>query len=349
MRTIDADAHVIETQATWAHLGEAGRNYTPMVVTHTSGHETHGLEGNVQKQFWVIDNRLLPKEHNVGSDTSVDAREMRDIDARLKHMDELEIDTQVLFPTLFLRPYTDKTDIEYALCRSYNRWLADIWKRGDGRLRRVAAPPLLSMDAVGDEIKFAKDNGACGIFMRGVECERRLNDPYFFPVYELAGELDLAVCLHSGNNSFTINEFYRDDLSFLKFKMQVVGACHSLLMDGVPAKFPQVRWGFIEVSAQWIPYVLNDLEQRFKLLGRPFSKTILSDNRMYVGCETSDDLSYVLRYAGEDTLVIGTDYGHHDQATEIVALRRLRRDSDLDGRVIDKILGDNPRALYNLN
>ena len=44
----------------------------------------------------------------------------------------------------------------------------------------------------------------------------------------------------------------------------VIGAFHSIVLDGIVERFPKLRWGFIEVSAQWIPYVLNDLELRFK-------------------------------------------------------------------------------------
>ena len=75
---------------------------------------------------------------------------------------------------------------------------------------------------------------------------------------------------------------------------------------------------------------------------------MLKENRIYVTCQTDDDLDHVLSYAGEDHLVIGTDYGHADNAAEIVALRKLRTDGKLPARVIDKILGDNPRALYGL-
>jgi predicted TIM-barrel fold metal-dependent hydrolase len=56
----------------------------------------------------------------------------------------------------------------------------------------------------------------------------------------------------------------------------------------------------------------------------------------------------ILPYAGEDNLVIGTDYGHSDSSTEIEALRLLKQDGKVPARVIDKILGDNPRALYGL-
>ena len=47
---------------------------------------------------------------------------------------------------------------------------------------------------------------------------------------------------------------------------------------------------------------------------------------MWVACENTDDLPYILSHAGEDRLMIGTDYGHHDPSTEINAIRLLRND-----------------------
>ena len=336
-RTIDSDAHVIETPFTWEFMAEAERKHAPFSVTREDGPE-----------YWVVDNRLHPKNNNVGANTSADQREMRDLDARLKHMDELEVDVQVLYPTLMLRPYTHSRPTELAMCKSYNRWLAEVWKKGRGRLRWVAMPPLLSPDALRGELRFARDNGACGVFMRGVEYEKRLSDPDLFPLYDLASELDLAVCVHAGTNSSAIHDLYEGETGFSRFKLPVVGTFHSLLMEGTPALFPKLRWGFVEVSAQWVPYALNDLRLRFRKIGRPVPENVMAENRMYVACQTTDDLPVVLRDTGEDNLVIGTDYGHNDTSSQIEALRLLRSEGSVPARVIDKILGDNARALYGL-
>lgn len=107
LKTIDADAHVIEQPYTWSFMKDDDAAYLPMVVNFGSGNLRLGAQGNVQKEFWVVDGRIQAKEANLGIDnTSVESREMRDVSARLKHMDELEIDVQVLYPTLFLRPIT---------------------------------------------------------------------------------------------------------------------------------------------------------------------------------------------------------------------------------------------------
>ena len=110
------------------------RQYTRRPSCATSG--TGCPSGRTE--YWFVDGRLQPKNHNVGLDTTPEAREMRDVEARLRHMDELEVDVQVLYPTLFLRPVTMKPAVELALCRTYNRWLAGLCEGTKGRLRWIA-------------------------------------------------------------------------------------------------------------------------------------------------------------------------------------------------------------------
>jgi predicted TIM-barrel fold metal-dependent hydrolase len=69
---------------------------------------------------------------------------------------------------------------------------------------------------------------------------------------------------------------------------------------------------------------------------------------MYVACQTTDDLPVILKDAGEDNLVIGTDYGHNDTSSQIEALRLLRSEGSVPSDIVDKILGANARALYGL-
>ncbi len=340
--TIDSDAHVIETMETWSYLEEHERKYLPQLV---SGKATNGAA----QEYWLLDKRIHDREVNLGLDVPEESREMRDVELRIRHMDELAVDIQVLFPTLMLRPIVDRAPIEFALCRSYNRWLADIWKLGRGRLRWVAVPPILSLDMARAELEFCKDNGACGIFMRCLENERHISDSYFDPLYEIAGDLDLPIAIHLGNGSFTTHDFYAKDTTFTKFKLPTVGAFHSLIMHETPSRFPRVRWGIIEACANWLPYVINDLRHRFKRRGKELPADLLGANRIYVTCEITDDLPYILNAVGSDNLIIGTDYGHSDSSTEIEALRLLRDKPEIGAETVDKILGQNPARFYGLD
>ena len=348
MGSVAPDAHLIESSLTWDHIAPGDEAHRPLVVTQTWGREVKNNEGGTAREYWLMDNRVHAKDRNVGSDTTVESREMSDIAARLDHMDALDIDIQVLYPTVFLRPAVRTRDAELAMIRAYNRWLASIWKQAPDRLRWVAMPPLLSLDKLTDELARAKDNGACGVFMRGLEWDRSVADPYFFPVYAAASALDLAVCFHSGNNSILHHDFFLEDTTFTKFKLAVVGAFHSLLEKNIPATFPDIRWGFVEISAQWVPYVCHDLRYRFLKLGRPMPDRLLDANNMWVACEVTDDIPYILQYAGDDKLMVGTDYGHHDPSSEINAFTIIRGRDDIAPEVIAKMTDANARALYGL-
>jgi predicted TIM-barrel fold metal-dependent hydrolase len=200
-----------------------------------------------------------------------------------------------------------------------------------------------------EEIHFGKEHGACGVFVRAFEGEQRISDPYFFPLYTEAQALNLPICIHASTGNFNYFDLFFTDSGFSTFKLSVVGTFHDLLLKQVPAKFPDLRWAFIEVSAQWLPYVMKDLSLRFAKQGQPFlSKAALKENRMYVACQTSDDLDLILERVGDENIIIGTDYGHNDTASELHALRKLRQSGMIDAATANKILWENPKRLYGL-
>jgi microsomal dipeptidase-like Zn-dependent dipeptidase len=77
-------------------------------------------------------------------------------------------------------------------------------------------------------------------------------------------------------------------------------------------------------------------------------ENLLKEYRQFVSCQTDDDVDYVIKYSGEENLVIGTDYGHNDQSTEIEALRNLKSQGGITPRQYEKITYDNPKELFAL-
>jgi predicted TIM-barrel fold metal-dependent hydrolase len=80
----------------------------------------------------------------------------------------------------------------------------------------------------------------------------------------------------------------------------------------------------------------------------PISTDCLRDYRVYVSTQTDDDFSYVISYAGEENLVIGTDYGHGDTSSELNAIARFKAIDGLSEDVKRKILCDNPKRFYGI-
>ena len=363
MPVIDADTHLDETEATWDHLRADEEQFRP-VTAFPENRET-----NPFMRYWVIDGRRQIRfiRNDQQTKTTVETRELLDIDARLRDMDRLGVETQVIYPTLFLVEFTDRPEIELALRRSYNRWLAGRCKRSGGRLRWVALPPTRNIAAAIDELKFAKDNGACGVLKKGnQEAGAWISDPYFFPLYEAADKLGLPICVHTGSGvpdftpsrQFTFSSFYR-------ITLPVVHAFESLIVHAVPGQFPGLRWGFIEATASWVPFVLYDLRRRLaknKERGlsalRVASQTVyevpadvLTKNRMFISCQVDEDLPYIMQFTGQDNLLAGSDYTHNDAAQEMnftQLLEQRANQGEFPAAAVRKITYDNPRAFYGL-
>jgi uncharacterized protein len=361
MPVIDADTHVDETEETWSYLEGDDARFRPITVTQ----DIPGGSGELPKgynRYWLIDGQLRVRRirDDERTGTVQATRELQDVGARLEHMDALGVDIQVMYPTLFLMQVSGKPDVEAALCRSYNRWMADKWKQGGGRLRWVAPLPLLSMDMAVEELNFVKEHGACGVLKKGRECDNRLaSDPYFFPLYEEASRLDVPICVHLGTGDPELRDAAPDGIAgMLSLTLPVLDAFHALIIRGVPQKFPELRFGFIEATASWVPYLFTELRRghqrrpNTQLEGFELSQDLLRENRFYVTCDTFDDLGQVTKLCGDDNFIIGSDYGHADMSAEIDALRILQEHAaqqHVEKATVDKILSDNARALYGLD
>jgi predicted TIM-barrel fold metal-dependent hydrolase len=357
MPTIDADCHVIEPERAWDYFDESEARYQPLTLSAPNGKKYLAIDGRIRGGTTGEDprGRNVPGKQEAREDlagfarTTEAKRTMEDINGRLRHMDELGVDIQVLYPTtMALGQISPKPEVDVAMSRSYNRWMADCWRQGGGRLRWIAVPGVLNMEIALDQIRWCVDNGACGVMLRGFEGNRLVNDPYFYPMYELAQELDVPICVHAGNANPTYSALVVGS-AWNNAKVPVLSAFHHVLYNGLPDKFPRLRWGFIEAAAGWLPYMITDLRRRLVRDGRPpMKERPLADNRLYVACQTNDDLPYIINCVGEDNLVIGSDYGHSDTSSELEALKTLKETTDLPERVVHKIVDENPRALYGI-
>jgi len=355
-QVIDADAHVVENERVWDYLDAADEKYRPKLLRSPE---------NPRRQIWMLDGENLgnkfpsPDEQQSAEHvkrfgrevaTPVEARELSDVAQRLAHMDELGIDVQILFNSLWITPLTGRPDAEIALSWAWNRWLADVWKRGENRLRWTCVVSALTPAEAVAQIRFAKEHGAVGVCMRPFERHRIMTDPFYYPIYDAAERLDMPITVHLANGSPDLFKLMTNEAGggFSTFRVPTVTACYALIMSEIPRTFPKLRWGFIEVSSQWVPWVIHEVMRRSLGSARPISKTCLREYNIYVSTQTDDDFPYIISYAGEENLVIGTDYGHGDTSSELNAISRFKAMDQLTNEVKRKILFDNPKRFYGI-
>ena len=82
--------------------------------------------------------------------------------------------------------------------------------------------------------------------------------------------------------------------------------------------------------------------------GRQLSDDVFQAYDIFVTCQTDDNLPWLLKYAGEHSLMIGTDYGHIDPSNELDLISILKQHTELSQDTKERILYHNPKALYNL-
>ena len=94
---------------------------------------------------------------------------------------------------------------------------------------------------------------------------------------------------------------------------------------------------------------MREVRQRFiaRNLG-PTPENVLKHFNVYVTCEVSDDIPFVLKHGGDDNLLIGTDYGHTDVSSAMDAIRVFMDMDDVSDEAKTKVLWDNPRKLYGI-
>ena len=348
LRVIDADTHVDESEATWQYIDNAAAKHAPINVSRNV--DAPARSGPDGTRWWLVGDRIQPRViRDDAHHPSRERRELDDVPGRVADMDRMGVDAQVIFPTFFIRYGTSDPVAEQALARSYNRWIAARCAESNGRLRWAAVLPLLDPDMAVEELRWAKEHGACTVFKRGFDIEKSVGDPHFFPVYQEANDLDISICIHTGH-PLPGREW---DRSF-----PVIAGFNSIIMEGLPERFPNLRFGFIEAGASWIPYCLAQMSTHIRakrLLERKqtfeLAKDLLRENRLFVTVDPMDDIEYLLQFGAEDNLIVGTDYCHSDPSANLAALDEVRSWVD-DGKVTEtvarKILDTNARTFYGL-
>src|SRR5712692_519540 len=170
MPVVDADGHVEESVAMFGLLDKEYYPRRPLPLTF----DTDTVYGG-WNAVWFIDGDTYPKVVGRGGSrfvtpttmelakqkpVSIAAQELTDVPARLRDLDRMGIDYQVIYPTLFLTTTAEDVELETALLRTYNTFMAEACANSGGRLRFAALVPIRDVQASVRELRRANELGA---------------------------------------------------------------------------------------------------------------------------------------------------------------------------------------------
>src|ERR1051325_3325570 len=343
----DADAHVIFSPGMWATLPKQYQLRRPRAVriedSADLGRYTNG---------WLIDGRILPCALGPGTQpgnepkrvlkefgASFDAPQfpagsidLSDPQARIRDLDRVGIDVQVLFPTTGYARFTADPGFEAALYRAYNRYTGKQCAQNPKRLKWAGLLPLRDTAEGIKAIEEMQRLGAVAAVVFGTAGERLLSDPGFTPVWDEFARSGLPLCVHMG-------------MSFTPFQ----GVCESFFeAHGIGMSLP-AQMGFVAIVGggmldHYLP-IDRDAQPNKDKLPRNQIEDYLKSGRIFVAAEAEDPLLLQeLALIGEDQILCASDIPHSERR-ETSGNSTIER-KDLSDQQKRKILYDNSVRLF---
>lgn len=126
MVVIDADAHVEEGIVTWRYLDPAWHKWRPfpVVFPEETVFGSHNAAWIIEFKMRMVGGTPTVMKRAQEKGATIPAQELTDIKKRLEYMIEQGVDKQVFFPTLWQGPMAEKVELEAALARSWNIFMA---------------------------------------------------------------------------------------------------------------------------------------------------------------------------------------------------------------------------------
>jgi uncharacterized protein len=250
-------------------------------------------------------------------------------------------------------------EVEYAeaVCRAYNDYVADRYRRVSERLLPMALIPMQSPQAAAAELRRAvRELGLPGAMLPSTGLPLDLGHEYYWPVYQEASDLGCPLGVHGGSNVGiglgSVNSLLASHV--VHHPMGLMIAATSMIHNGVFDRFPELRVAFAEGGCGWTTVLLDRMARNAELgmMGayRTFEQW-LSSGRILIGCEPGEGtLTHLIKRCGPDAWAFSTDYPHE---VDFKAVRReietAYASPDLTTEEKNKLLGDNARRFFHLD
>jgi hypothetical protein len=245
-----------------------------------------------------------------------------------------------------------------AIQRAINEWQLAFWTRRDPRLK---ASILVSQDDTVAAIEEIDRCAKIGEYVQ-INISPRANEPLgrrrYWPIYQRAQELGLPIGIHTGGYGGHAPtgggwpSYYCEEHHSNAHTMAAMLA--SMVIEGVPARFPKLKFVFIEGGFGWVPSAVWRMDQHFERFRSevPHLKRKPSEyvrEHFWFTTQPVDEpdearhLRQLIEGVGIDRLLFSSDYPHWDYDDARFAFKTPLTEVERK-----KIFNSNARAVYGL-
>jgi aminocarboxymuconate-semialdehyde decarboxylase len=271
--------------------------------------------------------------------------------ARIKALDEMQIDIQAISPSPILLFYWDEPAVAGHFSRRQNEAIQAVVKAHPDRFVGFGSVPLQSVE---DSIAIAEEAKILGL--RGLEVgnavgEKPLDDPSFEPFFEAVQKLDMLLFVHPLEGGLDAGDPLSPILgNVLQFTFRTTMMVERMILKGMFEKYPTLRL-CLSHGGGLLAFNIWRLDHSYGL--RPDLKRTIPQKpseylrRLYFDTivHSVSALDYLVKVVGADRIVVGTDYpmamGDFDCVQKLKDLQLSNAERDL-------ILGANAAQALKL-
>jgi uncharacterized protein len=256
---------------------------------------------------------------------------------RPRALDNLGFASQLVFTTWCLGNFgLDETDapLAYATAQAHNRMMADFCSV-DRRLLGTAYVPLADFERATRTAREAIDMGLKALLVpskppQGHSPSHVAHDS----VWAMAQEAGLPILFHVGGEAKLHPDYFENGLprvkdfhggeenftsvSYMPISHSVELTLAALIIDGVLDRFPNLKFGAIELGASWLPGWMRSMdsaalafarnEERLRKLSMKPSEFVRRQVRATP--YPHEDIGWIIANAGESVCLFSSDYPH---------------------------------------
>jgi len=231
----------------------------------------------------------------------------------------VELENEGIVAEVLFADFQNSNELRLAGARAFNRWLADFCAALPGRRAGVALVQPHDIDTAVKDVHWIREAGLASVMLPTGDFELpSYHDRRYDPLWQACVDTGLPVTFHSGGTPWEGYGPYAMWVTKMEFMWWCRRPLWQLIFGGVFERFPELRVAFTEQGADWIPSMLERMDEQYN---SPFERGITDllkkspteywRSNCYVGasfmsraeCDIRDEI-------GVDRIMWGADYPH---------------------------------------
>jgi predicted TIM-barrel fold metal-dependent hydrolase len=261
-------------------------------------------------------------------------------DDRVRALDYIGVHSQLLFNTFHNRLLRDwehsgDLDLAYGAARAHNRGMIEFCS-ADARLLPTCYVPLADFGRAAEIAGEALAMGAAALLVQtGCPAGHSPSHIGLDPVWRQAEEAGIPIVFHVGGTGDLLDRHYFDNglpvppdfhggnenfrsVDYMAIPYPPMQTLATLIFDGVLERFPDLKFGAIELGASWVPSWIKQMESAIEAFARHEERlrdlslrpSEFVERQVRVTPYPTEDVGWITSQIGPDVLLFSTDFPH---------------------------------------